>query len=241
MSLSDSLTEASQYTGDIFHRIGDLLILFIISIIPVVDFMALGYYARILRDKSSSKTPPKLEGYMDMFIEGLKIIVVAIIWAIIIGIIAVIVAIPFIALAVLSDLFLANPLSLMTSAWIFVLAPFIVIFGIIAFLLGIIAFMGIVNMVKKNSFGKAFAFGEIFNMIGKIGWLRYIAFFFVFFIAEAVVSIISGATGPLGWVISAFLSVLVGLFFSRTIGLLYDKAAGTSTQLPPTQTTTAQN
>jgi hypothetical protein len=42
-----------------------------------------------------------------------------------------------------------------------------------------------------------------------------------------------------GWVISAFLSVLVGVFFSRTIGLLYDKAAGTSTPLPTTQTTTA--
>jgi hypothetical protein len=238
MSLSDDLTEASQYTGGIFKRLGDLLILFIISIIPIVDFIALGYYARILRDNPSSKTPPKLEGYMDMFIEGLKIIVVAIIWAIIIGIIAVLVAIPFIALAALGGL-LTDPLSIMTSAWILVLAPFLVIFGIIAFLLGIIAFMGIVHMVKNNSFGKAFAFREIFNMIDKIGWLRYLAFFVVLFLAGAVVSAISGAAGPVGWVISAFLSVLVGVFFSRTIGLLYDKAAGTSTPLPTTQTTTA--
>ena len=237
MSLSDDLTEASQYTGGILKQIGDLLILFIISIIPIVNFIALGYYARILRDIPSSKTPPRLVGYMDMFIDGLKIIVVAIIWAIIIGVIAVLVAIPFIALAALSGL-LTNPLSLITSAWILVLAPFLVIFGIIAFLLGIFAFMGIVNMVKKNSFGKAFAFGEIFNMIGKIGWLRYIAFFIVFFIAGAVVSAISGAAGPLGWVISAFLSVLVGIFFSRTIELLYDKTAGQTTQPPSTQTTT---
>jgi len=238
MSLSDDLTEASQYTGGIFKRIGDLLILFIISLIPIVDFIAIGYYARVLRDSPSSKTPPKLEGYMDMFIEGLKIFVVAIIWAIIIGIIAVLIAIPFIALASLGGLF-TNPASFITSAWIFVLAPFMVIFGIIAFLLGIIACMGIVNMVKKNSFGKAFAFREIFNMIDKIGWLRYIAFFVIFFIAGAVVSAISGAAGPVGWVISAFLSVLVGVFFSRTIELLYDKAAGTSTQPPPPPTQAA--
>ncbi len=175
-----------------------------------------------------------------MFIEGLKIIVVAIIWAIIIAIIAVIIAIPFAALAAIGGLF-ANPLSWFTSAWLFVVAPFILIFSIIAFLLGIFAFMSIVNMVKKNSFGKAFAFGEIFSMIGKIGWLRYIVFFIIFFVAGAIVGAISGAAGGLGWIVSAFLSVLVGLFFSRTIGLLYDKAAGplTPTQpQPPTQPAT---
>ena len=231
MSLSDDLNQAAQYTGSIFQRIGDLLILFIVSIIPIVNFIALGYYAHIVRDSPSSKNTPKLERYMDMFIEGLKIVAVAIIWAIIIAIIAMIIAIPFIAIAALNVL--TNPTTFLNAGWIFAIGSFFVIFGIIAFLLGIIAFMGVVHMVKTNSFGKAFAFGEIFRMIGKIGWLRYLAIFVVFFIALAIVGTLTGSLGAIGWVISALLSVLVGLFFSRTIGLLYNNASGFNTRPPP--------
>lgn len=231
MSLSDDLNQAAQYTGSIFQRIGDLLILFIVSIIPIVNFIALGYYARIIRDDPSSRNTPKLERYMEMFIEGLKIFLVALIWAIIIGIIALILAIPFIALAALNAL--TNPTLFLSAGWILALGSFFIIAGIIAFLLGIIAFMGIVHMIKKNSFGKAFAFGEIFRMIGKIGWLRYLAFFVVFFIVAAIIGTITGGLGPLGWVIGALLSVLSGMFFYRTIGLLYDNAAGPSVQTPP--------
>lgn len=224
MSLSDALNESAQYTGSIFQRIGELLILFIVSIIPIVNFIALGYYARIIRDSPASRNTPKLERYMDMFVEGLKIVVVAIIWALIIAVIALVIAIPFISLAALSNI--TNAGTVLSAGWIFALGLFSLIFVIIAFFLGIIAFMSIVHMVKTNSFGKAFAFGEIISMIGKIGWLRYLAFFVILFIASAIVGAITGALGPLGWVVSALLSVLVGLFFSRTIGLLYDKAAG---------------
>jgi hypothetical protein len=231
MSLSDDLNQAAQYTGSIFQRIGDLLILLIVSIIPIVNFIALGYYARIIRDNPSSRNTPKLERYMDMFIEGLKIFAVTLIWAIIIAIIAVVIAIPFIALAAFTAL--TDPAMFLSAGWILAFGSFFVIAGIIAFLLGIIAFMGIIHMIKKDSFGKAFAFGEIFGMIGKIGWLRYLAFFVVFFVASAIVAAISGGLGPAGWIIGALLSVLLGLFFSRTIGLLYDNAAGVDTQTPP--------
>ena len=223
MGLSDDLNQAAQYTGSIFQRLGELLILVIISIIPIVNFIALGYYARIARDEASSKSAPKLERYTDMFIEGLKIIVVTIIWAIIIGTIASIIAIPFIAVAFLN--IFTNPTTFLAAGWIFAFGSFAVIFGIIAFLLGIFAFMGVIHMVKTKSFGKAFALGEIYGVIGKIGWLRYLAFFVVLFIAGAVESAIAGALGPIGWVVTALLSVLMGLFFSRTIGLLYDNAA----------------
>ena len=139
-----------------------------------------------------------------------------------------IIAVPFLAAAFLSNL--TNPANFLNAGWIFALGSFALIFGVIAFLLGIIAFMGIIHMVKTNSFGKAFAFAEIFRMIGKIGWLRYLAFFIIFFIASAIVGTITGALGAIGWVVGALLSVLIGLFFSRTIGLLYDNAAGSNTQ-----------
>jgi len=235
MGLSNDLNESAQYTGSIFQRLGELIILFIVSIIPVVDFIALGYYAKIVRDDPSSKSAPKLEMYADMFVEGLKIVVVGVIWALIIAIVAVIIAVPFLAAGAYA--WLTNPTQFASAGWIFALGSFAVVFGIIAFFVGIIAFMGIIHMVKKKSFGKAFAFGEIFGAIGKIGWLNYLAFFVIVFIAVAIVGTITGALGPIGWVVGALLSVLEGLFFSRTIGLMYDKAVGPPMQMP-TQTST---
>ena len=228
MSLSDDLNQAAQYTGSIFQRIGELLILIVLSIIPIVDFIALGYYARIVRDSPSSKSTPKLERYGDMFVEGLKIFVVGIIWLIIIGIIAAIIAIPFVAAAVFT--IITNPASFFSTGWLFALGALAAIFAIVAFLLGIFAFMGVIHMVKTNSFGKAFAFGEIYKMIGKIGWIRYLASFVVFFIVLAIVGALNGSFGPIGWVVGAVLSVLAGLFISRTIGLMYDNAAGVTAQ-----------
>jgi hypothetical protein len=235
MTLSEDLNESAQYTGSIFQRLGELIILFIVSIIPIVDFIALGYYAKIVRDSPSSKSAPKLEMYMDMFIEGLKIVVVGVIWAIITAIIALIVAVPFLAVGVAA--WFTNPAQFVSAGWIFALGAFALIFGVIAFFIGIIAFMGIIHMVKQKSFGKAFAFSEIFGVIGKIGWLQYLAFFVIVFIAVAIVGIISGALGPIGWVVSALLSVLEGLFFSRTIGLMYDKATAAAQQTPIMQPT----
>ncbi len=228
MGLSDDLNQAAQYTGSIFQRLSELLILIIVSIIPIVNFIALGYYARIIRDSPASKNTPKLERYGEMFFEGLKIFVVTIIWLIIIAIIAVIIAIPFIAAAVLNNF--TNPAHFFSAGGIFALGGFLIVIGIITFLLGIFAFMGIIHMVKTNSFGNAFTFGEIFRRIGKIGWIRYLAFFVAVFIAAAIVGALTGALGPIGWVLGAFLSVLEGLFFSRTIGLMYDNAVGTSSQ-----------
>jgi len=192
MNLTDSLTEASQYTGAIFQRIGELLILIIASIIPIVNILTLGYYARVVRDDPSSKSPPKVEGYMNLFMEGLKIVVVVIIWAIIIAIISFIIAVPFLAFAI-PVINWNDPSYWTTPANFLPLIPFIVVFAIIAFLLGIVAFMGIVHMMKRDSFGKAFAFGEIFSITGRIGWLRYLAYFVISFLVSAIAGTISSA------------------------------------------------
>lgn len=231
MSFSEKLNQAIQYTGTIFQRLGELILLFIVSIIPIVDFIAIGYYVRVVRDSSASREVPKLERYGDLFVEGLKVFAVAIIWALIIAVISVVIATPFVAVALI-DMF-ANPAGVLNAGWILAFGAFFAIFAVIAFLLGIFAFMGIIHMVKQNQFGKAFAFGEIFGMIGKIGWLRYMAYFVVLFIVSAILSAITGALGPIGWIVGALLSVLVGLVFARTIGLMYDQAVGVTPAVAP--------
>jgi len=237
-SLSDSLSHAADYTKGLLSRLGDYIILAIISIIPIVNFIAWGYYGRVIKDGSASKEPPKLEKYGDMFVGGLMVFVAGIIWAIPIIIISAVIAIPIIgAMAfsrwnqMMSPGFFTNP-----AAMIFLIMPLLAIMGIIAFLVGIVALMGIIHMFKTGSFGKAFAIGEILNIIGKIGWLRYLAWLVVSFVLGAVIGALS-LIPFIGWVIDAFLSVLLVIFLARSIGIMYDAAmGGTTAPAAPTAT-----
>jgi O-antigen ligase len=100
--------------------------------------------------------------------------------------------------------------------------------GIITFLISIVALMGLIHMFKTGSFGKAFAIGQILNIIGKIGWLRYLAWLVVSFVLAMV--IIAFTYIPfLGWIIVAFLEVLLVIFLARSIGIMYDSAMGMTT------------
>jgi len=91
VSLSENLSFATDYTRRFFDRAGDLLLLFILTLIPLVNILTLGYLGRVVSDSSASKQPPKLDRYGDMFVDGLKVLAAAIIWAIPIIVIAAIV------------------------------------------------------------------------------------------------------------------------------------------------------
>jgi len=230
ISLSDSLSYAANYTKGLLSRIGDLLILTIISIIPIVNFIAWGYYGRVVKDGSASKEPPKLEKYGDMFVGGLMIFVAGIIWAIPIIIVSALIMIPLFGFPMLSRLdllttpdLLANP-----ATWVFLMLPALAVVWVIGFFVGIVALMGIIHMFKTGSFGKAFAIGEILNIIGKIGWLRYLAWLVVSFVLVTVIAAFSWIPF-VGWIIGIFLSVLLVIFLARSIGIMYDGAMGATT------------
>lgn len=200
MDLSESLSSAFEYSRAFFSRWLDWLILIVLTIIPIVDFIVIGYYAKVLRDDGSSKAPPKIEGYPEMFWDGLKAVLVALIYGI--PVLIIWVAIGF-------------------SSLIPVAIVFIIIF--------IVELMAIVHMFKTRSFGNAFDLGEIFNVIGKIGWLQYLGFLIIYIILFAIVGAIVDLFAILsiiGIIIGLALSVLVTTFLYRSIGLLYDNAMG---------------
>lgn len=236
MGLSDSLTKASAYTGGLFKRLGDLVILIILAIIPILDFIFLGYWGRVVSDSPSSADPPKVEKYGDMFVGGLKYFAVALIWGIIILIIAIVISLPFLVafVAAVGGAVMAGNITdfaqILPALVVFV--PYIAIMIVVLFILGLVIHMGIVHMFKTGSFGKAFAFGEIFRIIGKIGWLSYLAYFVVYFFILLIVAVFS-AIPLIGWLITLILSPIVQIFMGRTIGLMYDEAVGTRAS-PPT-------
>lgn len=222
MNLTENLSSSFEYARAFFSRLFDWIILMILAIIPIVDFIVIGYFAKVLRDGAASKTPPKIEGYGRMFMDGLKTFVAGVIYLI-----------P--TLIVTGVLTFAG---IMIHLNIFEMVVPIVAIGIATL---VFAFMGIINMLKVGAFGKVFAFGEITANIKKIGWPRYIAFLIIYIvmgmvvalIADAFVSFVPVVGTVLGIIIALGLLVLVGTTISRSAGLLYDSAIGVMSTAAP--------
>jgi hypothetical protein len=218
LKLDVNLTDSIDYTKMLFADLGRLLILVILDIIPIVNFVVLGYLGNVMKEPRDSKQLPPLENYFELWIQGLKIFVASIVFMII----PLILAIPFIflvALAWISIPFLA------TVGWF--LAIVLVIGGVLlAFFLAIILVMAIVNMLKKDSFGKAFAFGEIFGIIGKVGWGTYILWLLIIFVCSIIVAGIGGIP-MIGWLLSLLIAPIFGVFVARSAALVYSEVATT--------------
>lgn len=221
MNLSDNLGNSFDYAKKLFSEGGRLIILIILDIIPLVNWIVLGYAARVLRESPGTGTPPKLEKYGEMFVDGAKIFFASLIYMII----------PVILIA-------AGAASLFASFFLMqreVIPPgmmfggtglVLVLAGIIlAFFFLIILGAGMAHMIKTGKFGKAFAFGEIFSIIRGIGWGKYLGWIIVVIVIALVIGAIAGVVPFVGWIISAIISPVLTVFIFRSMGLLYNDGA----------------
>jgi len=212
LKLDKNFTDSINYTRILFTDLGRLLILVILDIIPIVNLVVLGYVGRVIKEPLDSKELPPLEDYWDLWVQGLKIVVAAIIYMII----PMILIVPFVFLTVLA--WIAFP-GLPVVGW-FVAISMLIVGVLLAFFLAIALAMAIVNMVKKDSFGKAFAFGEISGVIGRVGWGTYILWLIVLFVCALIVSGI-GSIPAIGWILSLIIAPIFGVFVARSASLTY--------------------
>jgi len=226
MDLSDNLTNSFTFAKKLFSDFGRLVILIVLDLIPIVNLIVTGYASRVLKESPGADSPPKLENYGDLFIGGLKIAVVSIIYMLIpLILIAAGVGSFFAAMATeggpgfMPGAFKPAYMGLLTGTGI-VLA---LIGLLIAFVMLILLAAGIAHMIKTEKFGKAFAFSEILNLIGKIGWGKYIAWLILIVILAAIVGAIAGAIPVVGWLLAAIIGPAVTVFYFRSLGLLYSE------------------
>lgn len=238
MDLGQNINQSIEYAKKLFSDLGRLVILIILCIIPIVNLIVAGYMARVIRETPSVDSPPKLENYGNMWIDGLKIAIASLIYMII----------PM-ALIMLGGMSLFTSFMMPGQGLGFQQVPFWFIpaglgalfFGIgmiFAFLVAIIFAMAIVHMIKTDNFGKAFAVGEILGIIGKIGWGSYIVWLIVIFIFAAIVSAIGGIPA-IGWLISLVISPIFGVFAARSAALTYASSESPIATAVPTAPTGA--
>ncbi|MEM1518508.1 MAG: hypothetical protein QW789_05260, partial [Nitrososphaerota archaeon] len=66
MRLEENLRESFDYTSKLFKDIGRLAILIVLNIIPIVNFIVSGYFAKVIRESPKSNAPPPLEKYGEL-------------------------------------------------------------------------------------------------------------------------------------------------------------------------------
>jgi hypothetical protein len=226
MDLSDNLSNSFEFARKLFSDFGRLVILIVLDLIPIVNLIVTGYASRVLKESPGADSPPKLENYGDMFIDGLKIAVASIIYMII----------PLLLIAAGVGSFFATMVmeggtnlmpgqfkpaytGLLTGTGI----ALALVGVVVAFVMLILLAAGIAHMIKTGKFGKAFAFGEILSVIRRIGWGKYIAWLVLIVIIAAIVGAVAGGIPVVGWLIAAIIGPAVTVFYFRSLGLLYSE------------------
>ena len=220
MNLGDNFSDSFEYTKKLGSDIGRLIILIVLNIIPIVDWIVIGYQARVLKESPGTGTPPKLENYGELFVQGAKVYFAALIYMLIPLILIIVGALGTFAGFVWPQTLALAPMFLLGGAGVGFLLVGIILAVVLLIFLGV----GMAHMIKTGKFGKAFAFGEILGIIRGIGWGKYLGWIVV----TVTVSVILGGIGAVpivGWIISIILQPIFGVFIFRSMGLLYNDGA----------------
>jgi hypothetical protein len=211
MDYGNMLSDSFSYAKDaVWGKWGKWVLLVISTIIfPLI----MGYMVRIY---SGVKPAPEADNWVGMFIDGIKLLIIGIIYAIPVFIIMAIFVIPAI---MMGD---GDPMLALGSLGIGMIIVFIV-----AIIISLISAIGMIRFAQKDSMGQAFAFGAILEHIGKIGWGSYIIALIVLWIVGIVFSVITtilSAIPIIGWLIMLFLYPVWTIFAARYMTLIYESA-----------------
>jgi hypothetical protein len=219
MDFGNMLSDSFEYTKE---ALMEKWVKWILLIIP---FMTQGYEIQIFK---GLKPAPEINDWVANFINGIKLVIVGLIYALPIIIIAGILFVGAI-LALISG----NPTVLMATAAGSVIGVLIcVVWAIILLVIVPIAF---IRFARTDNFGEAFNISAILAQIGKIGWVEYVIALIVLIVAAIVVGIIFGIIhfilmfipilgGLLVFLIELVLIPPVGIFCARYFTQLFDSA-----------------
>jgi len=197
--------KAFTYVFDDEDWVKKVLIGGILSLIPIVNLVTVGYWLKVLKNvaEGAAKPLPEWDDFGDYFVKGLMSVLASMIWAIPIILLGAVTA----ALSALTGYDSADT----TSA----AGPFVIciwgmscLSGIYGLFLGLVLPAAHALYAVKGDFGAFFRFGEIKNFItANLG--NYIIALLLFFAAQFVASF---------GVILCFVGVIFTQFWSMLVG-----------------------
>ena len=218
MGIGELLSDSFGYANE--GLIGKWMRWIILIISSIIFPLIMGYSLRVMKGTTPAPEPGD---YLGMFIDGIKMIIIEIVYMII----------PIIIGAVI--FFMSGGFGILTMMlmdvgnWLAYAGMLIATLGVSLFVLLIISFIfslfGIIGMVRfarTGSMGEAFAFSEITNTIGKIGWVQYIIALIVLNIVLAVIYGIISLIPVIGFLLLLIIAPYFTMVISRYYSLIYD-------------------
>ncbi|MEM2930535.1 MAG: DUF4013 domain-containing protein [Thermoproteota archaeon] len=224
MEIFDSFSKSVDYVSKLLSRGSELIVMIIVNIIPIVNFIFLGYCAKIFKEGPAKEEPPKFENFGELFWGGLKIFIVGLLWAllpILILVVAFILVAPW--------YWIGGGLGFARLGVTLIIAIFIALLAGIA--VGIFGVIGLLLTAKTGEIAKGFSFQQIMAVINSVGFANHV----IWVIVAAIIAFIVGMLGTvplIGWLIALVVSPLLATFLVRAATLFYSDAVE-KTLLPP--------
>jgi hypothetical protein len=177
----------------------------------------MGYVMKVLRGE---KPAPEVTDWGTLFIDGIKYLIVVIIWMIPVIIVEVLVMGAGIAGAMSND-----PAAAMAALGGMMVGALVVF--ILAIIIALFMMMGIVRFARSGSIGEAFNFSAILATIRKIGWVPYIIALIVLIVCGIIFGIVMAIIMMipiLGLLIYLCMISPWAIFVARYVCQLYDSA-----------------
>jgi hypothetical protein len=219
MNIGRVLNDSFVYAKDaVWGKWARWILLIIASIIfPLI----MGYELEVYRGK---KPAPEPANWGKLFIDGIKLLIIQIIYAIP----TLIVLFLTIGAGVLA---VRSPAGAMAMWGTFAVG--IVIALVVAFITGLIEMMGVIRFARTGRMGEAFNFSAILDRIGKIGWGSYIIALIVVAIVACIIGFVLSAIPVIGGLLLIIVIPALVIFVARFITLVYDSVPAEAPPVPP--------
>ena len=180
----------------------------------LLSFVISGYIVRVYRGVTP---PPAFDGWISLYIEGIKLAIVGLVWLIPAMIIFALAFVMILSGVVLGA---AAVPSLMSAGFILLLIGLIVLV-----ITAIYAALGTVRFARTGSMREGLRFSAITATIQAIGWGTYILALIIMGVLVVLASLVISLFALIpfvGWVIELVLMPLVQVFSARYISRVYD-------------------
>ena len=221
MEIGEIINDALKYPTSNWTKVFILGVIFVASFLIIPIFLAIGYLFRVIKATFAGIDElPDFDNLGEMFVDGLKVFVVGVAYAIPLIIIS----------AIISAIFgihynSAVNAGTFTGFNVFALATAYIIYLVIAIIIGLIEYMAIANMaLYEGDLGAAFKFNEVLDRIARIGWGKYIIWYIVMVVLGLIAALISGLLIVIliGIIIAPLIIVpFFGMLAARSLALIF--------------------
>jgi hypothetical protein len=224
MDIGVALRDSFAYAKDaIWGQWKRWIILTIMSIIFPLIF---GYMMEIYR---GSVPAPEPGNWGRLFVDGLKFLLVGIIYSIPVLIILIVSFFP-IMMNIFTQVSSGGEFTMNSADLVPYLIPVaggLIVAVIVGIVITLISTIGIIRMARVGSIGEAFNFSAILDTIRSIGWVSYIIALIILAVVTIVVSIVFSIFEIIpyvGFLIATFFGVILTVFESRFLTLVYESS-----------------